>query len=94
MVGLADIVHRELNFPIINGSFTKGVQVNEGANSGPASVSSALEYQIVGIGIGIWNSEFLAVTVLQGSSGVAKRSQSYPDYSSLHQFREVQRRMV
>lgn len=65
-VGLADVVRQELNLPIVNGSFTEGIQVNEDANSGPAN----------------------------GSSEVAKGSQTYPDYSSLYQFREVQRRMV
>ncbi|XP_008799628.2 CHD3-type chromatin-remodeling factor PICKLE-like [Phoenix dactylifera] len=65
-VGLADVVRQELNLPIINGSFTEGVQVNGDANSGPAN----------------------------GASEVAKGSQSYPDYSTLYQFREVQRRMV
>ncbi|XP_010942119.1 CHD3-type chromatin-remodeling factor PICKLE [Elaeis guineensis] len=65
-VGLADVVRQELNLPVINGSFTEGVQMNEDANSGPAS----------------------------GASEVAKGSQSYPDYSSMYQFREVQRRMV
>ena len=46
---------------------------DEGANSGPANISSPLKCQIVGIGTGIWNiSEFLAVIVLQGSFEVCK----------------------
>ncbi|XP_072989353.1 CHD3-type chromatin-remodeling factor PICKLE isoform X2 [Typha latifolia] len=66
-VGLADIVRQELNLPSVNGTFTDGVQTDEGAGSA---------YSV------------------NGTSEATKGNQLGPDYSTLYQFREVQRRIV